>query len=246
MDGRNIPSDGGDEDAGPTCAICMDRMREDDQTTLATCGHTFHTRCVSEYRQRLKLGSEACPLCRAPMPARPETLFDDATRALVNINLRVKFGEFSWDFLPIMFREKADSALRDLEQASESGLSSASFQMACVYLNGHGRPPSEAEARRWLQRALSQDPRNAGAAYEMAVLLGAESRRHETVDLVGQYNEPAEPQAIAHRLAMQARSLHVQAASNNHAGSQKWLGDEARSKGDLHGARDLYTLAVGY
>ena len=87
---------------------------------IATCGHAFHARCVSEYRQRLKLGSEACPLCRAAMPARPERLFDNATKVLVNINLRVKLGEFSWDYLPGQFRERADLALKDLEMASES------------------------------------------------------------------------------------------------------------------------------
>ena len=42
------------------------------------CGHSFCTGCVSELRA--KGVSQACPLCRSPLPPGPEQLFELAER----------------------------------------------------------------------------------------------------------------------------------------------------------------------
>ena len=51
------------------CMICFDSIR--DPTTLP-CGHSFCTGCVVELRA--KGVSQACPLCRAPLPPSPVVL----------------------------------------------------------------------------------------------------------------------------------------------------------------------------
>ena len=53
------------------CLICLGPPR---QPTVLPCGHSFCTGCVSELRS--KGVSDACPLCRAPLPPGPEKLFE--------------------------------------------------------------------------------------------------------------------------------------------------------------------------
>ena len=57
------------------CLVCLGPPRE---PTVLPCGHTFCAGCVSELRE--KGVSQACPLCRAPLPPGPEQLFELAHR----------------------------------------------------------------------------------------------------------------------------------------------------------------------
>ena len=50
-----------------TCAICSDELISASAITLP-CGHSFHKQCLTSLRD---FGvSQACPLCRAPLPPR--------------------------------------------------------------------------------------------------------------------------------------------------------------------------------
>ena len=52
--------------AGPTCAICIDDLRDEDATRLP-CSHVFHKRCVAGLQTRV------CPVCRADFGQEPTT-----------------------------------------------------------------------------------------------------------------------------------------------------------------------------
>ena len=51
------------------CLVCLEPPRE---PTRLPCGHSFCTGCVVELRE--KGLSQACPLCRAPLPPGSEKL----------------------------------------------------------------------------------------------------------------------------------------------------------------------------
>jgi hypothetical protein len=51
----------------PKCAICGDELVPANSVPLP-CGHSFHKQCLASLRD---FGvSQACPLCRAPLPPR--------------------------------------------------------------------------------------------------------------------------------------------------------------------------------
>jgi len=44
------------------CSICLDKLLYNKgQATLATCGHSFHKKCIIDYKNK---GGRSCPLCR--------------------------------------------------------------------------------------------------------------------------------------------------------------------------------------
>ena len=69
---RTKPSPALAEDPAPKkntqkCAICSDGLISASSITLP-CGHSFHKQCLTSLRD---FGvSQACPLCRAPLPPR--------------------------------------------------------------------------------------------------------------------------------------------------------------------------------
>lgn len=53
MDDVDIPDN--------ACIVCLEEMRKNDMTKLLTCGHLFHSACITEW---LVCHKAVCPLCR--------------------------------------------------------------------------------------------------------------------------------------------------------------------------------------
>ena len=46
----------------PTCVICMDLKRPDQDIYAQWCGHTFHKYCLEEWRHCARKSLRACPM----------------------------------------------------------------------------------------------------------------------------------------------------------------------------------------
>lgn len=60
------------------CAICYDALNKE-PTSITTCEHTFHERCLAEWLRRRPF-TPNCPLCRKPFKVNSEDE-SDASRA---------------------------------------------------------------------------------------------------------------------------------------------------------------------
>ena len=96
------------------CMICFDSMR--DPTTLP-CGHSFCTGCVVELRE--KGVSQACPLCRAPLPPGSEKLCELAARVKAKLTRAVQRPDNSWPPLSASQQEEMDGAIVMLQEAMD-------------------------------------------------------------------------------------------------------------------------------
>jgi hypothetical protein len=67
----NTDSDDDNKAEDPSCAICMQDYKANDELRVLPCGHEFHTECVDKWLPMKKI----CPLCRhditKPMETRP-------------------------------------------------------------------------------------------------------------------------------------------------------------------------------
>ena len=97
------------------CLICLGPPRE---PTVLPCGHSFCTGCVSELRS--KGVSQACPLCRAPLPPGPEKLYELGSRVWLKIQRTVDPNfTHTWPPLSASQQEEMDGAIVMLQEAMD-------------------------------------------------------------------------------------------------------------------------------
>ena len=80
------------------------------------CGHSFCTGCVSELRA--KGVSQACPLCRSPLPPGPEKLLELAYRVWLKIT-RAVGSNGEWPPLSASQQKEMDGAIVMLQEATD-------------------------------------------------------------------------------------------------------------------------------
>jgi hypothetical protein len=95
------------------CLVCLEPPRE---PTALPCGHSFCTACVVELRA--KGVSDACPLCRAPLPPGPEKLSELGYRVWAKISRAVDPNHTSsWPPLSTSQQREMDGAIVMLQEA---------------------------------------------------------------------------------------------------------------------------------
>jgi len=70
-----IPRRGTEDDEGSIsgeCPVCLDSLSGGDAVLTLPCNHALHQECVDQLRKHCF--QQACPLCRAALPAGPEVL----------------------------------------------------------------------------------------------------------------------------------------------------------------------------
>ena len=106
------------------CLICLEPPRE---PMRLPCGHSFCAGCVAGLRS--KGVSQACPLCRAPLPPGSEKLFELAARVRAKIQravFTVTPSGRAWAPLSASQQEEMDGAIvmfqEAMDQVSERGV----------------------------------------------------------------------------------------------------------------------------
>jgi len=113
--------------ASDKCAICQDLLVTDASVCTLPCDHVFHGECVIELR---KFGiTQACPVCRAVIPAGLGKMFDEATRRFVVIQKLVERGKASWSTLPEWAQKELDASMAGWRTAANKGNVNAQFNL---------------------------------------------------------------------------------------------------------------------
>jgi hypothetical protein len=81
---------------------------------------------------------QACPLCRAALPAGPEKLFEDATRMYLPLKHKVECGKVYWHSLTAPQQKIMNNVGALWVTAANQGHASAQFGLSVIYSSGEG------------------------------------------------------------------------------------------------------------
>jgi hypothetical protein len=116
------------------CPICFEFLLGPDGTLCTLpCKHEFHQECVEELRKHGVL--QACPLCRAALPAGPGKLFEAATRMYVTVGRKVVGGATSWQSLTSSQKKAMAEARATFVAAGYQGHAGAQYSLGIIYHN---------------------------------------------------------------------------------------------------------------
>ena len=134
------------------CPICLDALSSHPTTSLP-CNHTFHVSCVEQ--QKTYGVSEACPSCRAMMPAKdPQRLCDDAYTRFQHIHNRAKQSDgMTWRKLRPSEQEEMNEVMKQFREAADQGHAESQSAIAGMYFGGRGVKEDRVEAAKWYQKA---------------------------------------------------------------------------------------------
>ena len=128
------------------CMICDDKI--DASTACALpCGHRFHAACMVSVRQFSV--SQACPLCRAPLPPRPDNSFEFARREYTAVARQVMSSGGSWSALSCPDEQRVAEVVRCARAAADQGHPGAQTLLGDLYLRGEGVAQNEQEGVNW-------------------------------------------------------------------------------------------------
>jgi hypothetical protein len=96
------------------CLLCLEPPRE---PTRLLCGHAFCTACVVELRA--KGVSDACSLCRSPLPPGPEKLYELVARVCAELRKVAVRPDDSWRSLSASEQGQVDGAIVVLQEAMD-------------------------------------------------------------------------------------------------------------------------------
>jgi hypothetical protein len=135
------------------CVICDDKI--DASTACALpCGHRFHAACMVNMRQ---FGvSQVCPLCRAPLPPRPDNSFEFARREYTAVARQVMHSGGSWSTLSCSDELRVTEVVRCMRAAADQGHPGAQTLLGDLYLRGEGVAQNEIEGVKWYRKAAKQ------------------------------------------------------------------------------------------
>lgn len=203
------------------------------------------------------------PLCRAPLPPGPESLFDLGIRTYIKINHMVRRGEASWSALSPKLAKEMRDARTCLQEAADQAHAGAQSALSDLYRFGDGGPRDLGAAVALREAAAAQG--HAYAQYNLGCLaLEGAGVPQDYVRAIDLFTRSAEQGMRAAQCSLgvmfasgwgverdfaRAIELFELSAAQGHAEAQynlacSWASGRGHLKQDLSTAREWFAKAA--